>query len=140
MFASQRRGFAGSVSAGWSIGRGLDESVHTVATDTPTTAVPAPCRLADAAGASPSAPIPVTSASLPSRRRRSRDMHYPLLVLDASYPSCEVSADIQTREDCERLVRAFYSRALTDPIIGFIFTDVAHLDVEAHVPVIASFW
>jgi hemoglobin len=48
--------------------------------------------------------------------------------------------DIETRADCERLVRAFYSRALEDPIIGYIFTDVAHLDVEAHVPVIASFW
>jgi hemoglobin len=49
-------------------------------------------------------------------------------------------ADVETREDCERLVRAFYSRALTDPIIGYIFTDVAHLDIEEHVPVIASFW
>ena len=48
--------------------------------------------------------------------------------------------DIETREDIERLVRAFYSKALTDPIIGFIFTDVARLDVEAHVPQIASFW
>lgn len=48
--------------------------------------------------------------------------------------------DITTREDCERLVRGFYGRALTDPVIGFIFTDVAHLDLEAHVPVIASFW
>ena len=48
--------------------------------------------------------------------------------------------DIEDREDCERLVRAFYTRALEDPIIGFLFTDVAKLDVEAHVPVIASFW
>ena len=48
--------------------------------------------------------------------------------------------DIETRADCERLVRAFYGRALTDPIIGFIFVDVAKLDLEAHVPVIASFW
>jgi hemoglobin len=48
--------------------------------------------------------------------------------------------DIDNRGDCERLVRAFYTRVLTDPIIGFIFTDVAHLDVEAHVGVIASFW
>jgi hemoglobin len=48
--------------------------------------------------------------------------------------------DIETREDCERLVRAFYGRALTDPIIGFIFTDVARLDLEEHVPKIASFW
>ena len=48
--------------------------------------------------------------------------------------------DISTREDCERLVRAFYGRALTDPIIGFIFVDVAKLDLEAHIPRIASFW
>jgi len=48
--------------------------------------------------------------------------------------------DIETRADCERLVRAFYGRALTDPIIGFIFVDVAKLDLEAHVPRIASFW
>src|SRR3954469_6681720 len=48
--------------------------------------------------------------------------------------------DIESRADCERLVRAFYGRALTDPIIGFIFVDVAKLDLEAHVPKIASFW
>ncbi|HEY6761874.1 MAG TPA: group III truncated hemoglobin [Baekduia sp.] len=48
--------------------------------------------------------------------------------------------DIQTREDCERLVRAFYGKAMTDPMIGFLFTDVAKLDLEAHVPVITSFW
>ncbi len=48
--------------------------------------------------------------------------------------------DIETREDCERLVRAFYTAAFADPIIGFIFTDVAHLDLEAHIPRIASFW
>src|ERR1700753_2282852 len=48
--------------------------------------------------------------------------------------------DIETRDDCERLVRAFYGRALTDPVIGWLFTDVAHLDLEAHLPRIASFW
>jgi hemoglobin len=48
--------------------------------------------------------------------------------------------DIEDRTDCEELVRAFYGRALVDPIIGWIFADVAKLDLEAHVPVIASFW
>ena len=48
--------------------------------------------------------------------------------------------DIDDRADCERLVRAFYGRALVDPVIGWIFVDVAELDVEAHVPRIASFW
>ena len=45
--------------------------------------------------------------------------------------------DISDRADCERLVRAFYGRALTDPIIGYLFAD---LDLEAHVPQITSFW
>src|SRR5215213_7839080 len=48
--------------------------------------------------------------------------------------------DIESRADCERLVRRFYGRAMDDPMIGFIFTDVARLDLEAHVSRIASFW
>ena len=48
--------------------------------------------------------------------------------------------DISDRADCERLVRAFYGRALTDPMIGYLFTDVARLDLEEHVPRITSFW
>jgi hemoglobin len=49
-------------------------------------------------------------------------------------------SDISTRADCERLVRAFYGRALQDEVIGWLFTDVAKLDLEAHVPRITSFW
>ncbi len=48
--------------------------------------------------------------------------------------------DIETRADVERLVRAFYGRAMVDPLIGWLFVDVAKLDLEAHVPRIASFW
>ncbi len=48
--------------------------------------------------------------------------------------------DIEDRAGCERLVRAFYGRAMSDPMIGYLFVDVAKLDLEAHVPVIASFW
>jgi hemoglobin len=48
--------------------------------------------------------------------------------------------DIQDRADCERLVRAFYGKAFEDPIIGFLFVDVAGLDLEAHVPRITAFW
>jgi hemoglobin len=51
-----------------------------------------------------------------------------------------IHRDIETGDDCERLVRAFYRRALTDPVIGWLFTDVARLDLEAHVPRVASFW
>lgn len=48
--------------------------------------------------------------------------------------------DIETHDDCERLVRAFYSRALVDPIIGYLFTDIAKLDLVTHVPRITRFW
>jgi hemoglobin len=48
--------------------------------------------------------------------------------------------DIETREDCERLVREFYGRALPDVMIGYLFTDIAQLDLEAHVPEITDFW
>ena len=64
-----------------------------------------------------------------------------------SYPEVRMTepppsrpTDIETRADCERLVRAFYGRALGDPIIGWLFTDVAKLDLEAHVPRITRFW
>jgi len=54
--------------------------------------------------------------------------------------ACDDLHDIESRADCERLVRAFYGRALDDPLIGWIFVDVAKLDLESHVPVVASFW
>jgi hemoglobin len=55
-------------------------------------------------------------------------------------PSADPRPDITTRADVERLVRAFYAKAMSDAIIGWLFTDVARLDLEAHVPQIASFW
>jgi len=55
-------------------------------------------------------------------------------------PPSKARHDIEDRADCERLVRSFYGRALSDPIIGFLFTDVARLDLEAHVPRITNFW
>ena len=48
--------------------------------------------------------------------------------------------DIESRDDLEQLVWAFYGRAFEDPIIGWIFTDVAKLDLPSHVPTITSFW
>ena len=48
--------------------------------------------------------------------------------------------DIRDRADIERLVRAFYGRAMNDPMIGYLFTDIAQLDLEEHVPEITAFW
>lgn len=35
---------------------------------------------------------------------------------------------------------AFYEKAIADPVIGYLFTDVAHLDLKKHLPVIGDFW
>ena len=55
-------------------------------------------------------------------------------------PEAETVHDIETRADCERLVRSFYGRALTDSVIGWLFTDIAKIDLEAHIPRITNFW
>lgn len=49
-------------------------------------------------------------------------------------------ADIRDRADIARLVDAFYARAFADPLIGPIFTEVAQLDLEQHLPVFTDFW
>lgn len=48
--------------------------------------------------------------------------------------------DVQNREDIDLLMNEFYSRALRDDLIGYIFTDVARLDLDHHLPVIGDFW
>lgn len=48
--------------------------------------------------------------------------------------------DIETRQDIENLMKVFYSKALSDDVIGFIFTDVAKLDLAHHLPIITDFW
>lgn len=48
--------------------------------------------------------------------------------------------DIENRADIDLLMKDFYQRAMSDELIGFIFTDVAKLDLEHHLPVIGDFW
>jgi hemoglobin len=48
--------------------------------------------------------------------------------------------DIETREDIEKLVAAFYKKAIKDKVIGYIFTDVAKINLDHHLPIIADFW
>ncbi len=49
-------------------------------------------------------------------------------------------ADIENRKDLETLITLFYQRALLDKKIGFIFTDVAKINLEEHIPIICDFW
>ena len=48
--------------------------------------------------------------------------------------------DIESRTDIDALMNHFYSKATTDELIGYIFTDVAKLDLERHLPIIGDFW
>lgn len=48
--------------------------------------------------------------------------------------------DLVDREDVAQLVTAFYRAAFTDSLIGPVFTDVAHLDLERHLPIMCDFW
>lgn len=48
--------------------------------------------------------------------------------------------DIENREDIDLLMRVFYERAMADETIGYIFTDVANLDLKHHLPIIGDFW
>jgi hemoglobin len=48
--------------------------------------------------------------------------------------------DIEGRDDVAALVTDFYGRAFADPLIGPIFTDVARMDLAAHLPIMCDFW
>ena len=48
--------------------------------------------------------------------------------------------DLETRADIDVLLRRFYTRAMGDELIGYLFTDVAKLDLDHHLPRIGNFW
>lgn len=48
--------------------------------------------------------------------------------------------DIKFREDIEILINTFYEKVKADPLIGFIFNDVARVDWPQHLPVMYDFW
>lgn len=48
--------------------------------------------------------------------------------------------DIETKQDLEILLSKFYSKLLCDETISYIFTDVAKIDLESHLPKIIDFW
>jgi hemoglobin len=48
--------------------------------------------------------------------------------------------DIETREDIEKLMRAFYKKVISDESIGIIFTKIVPLNWDIHIPLITDFW
>ena len=48
--------------------------------------------------------------------------------------------DITNREDVVMMVDTFYGKVKTNNVIGFIFSDVAMVDWDKHLPTMYSFW
>lgn len=48
--------------------------------------------------------------------------------------------DIASRADIEQLIITFYDRVKADPLLGYIFNEVAKVNWETHTPVIVDFW
>lgn len=48
--------------------------------------------------------------------------------------------DIESRADLEVFTRKFYNSLLEDDRVSYIFTDVAKIDLEEHLPKITDFW
>ncbi|MEU8892369.1 group III truncated hemoglobin [Streptomyces sp. NPDC048442] len=48
--------------------------------------------------------------------------------------------DISSRADIDALLRRFYATAFEDRLIGPYFTEIAGVELEAHLPHIGDFW
>jgi hemoglobin len=48
--------------------------------------------------------------------------------------------DIASRDDVAALLGDFYGRAFHDQLLGPIFVDIAHMNLEPHLPEMCEFW
>lgn len=48
--------------------------------------------------------------------------------------------DIESREDVVLFVDAFYKKVEADPVVGFIFTEIAKVNWAHHLPKMYDFW
>jgi hemoglobin len=48
--------------------------------------------------------------------------------------------DIENRDDLLLLMQQFYKKLLLDGSISYLFTDVAKIKLEHHLPVLVDFW
>lgn len=48
--------------------------------------------------------------------------------------------DITGVSDIHLFVNSFYDKVKADPVIGYIFNDVAKVDWDTHLPVMYNFW
>lgn len=48
--------------------------------------------------------------------------------------------DIRNRNDLLLLMKNFYEKLLNDETISYLFTDIAKIDLEHHLPILVDFW
>lgn len=48
--------------------------------------------------------------------------------------------DFHTRQDIQKFISLFYQKLLADKTLSPIFTEVAKIDLEEHLPILVDFW
>ncbi|MDZ4796208.1 MAG: group III truncated hemoglobin [Bacteroidota bacterium] len=48
--------------------------------------------------------------------------------------------DIENRSDLLQLMQGFYKKLLSDLSISYLFTDIAKIDLDHHLPILVDFW
>jgi len=56
------------------------------------------------------------------------------------YVTFDMKPDITHRSDIKLTIDTFYEKVKADPVIGYIFNDIAHVDWPKHLPVMYDFW
>ena len=52
----------------------------------------------------------------------------------------KMKKDIRNRKDIELFVNTFYDTIKTDSVIGFLFTEIANVNWDEHLPRMYDFW
>lgn len=60
--------------------------------------------------------------------------------MQKTYILLSMSRDIENREDLLLLVKRFYDKLLADASISYLFTEIAQINLEHHLPVLVDFW
>lgn len=86
--------------------------------------------------------LPNSRRVLPRQVPREEPLPMTQAHIIATGPDLPLSGrvDIAKRDDILELLRDFYGRAFRDELLGPVFVDVADMDLDAHLPVIADFW
>jgi hemoglobin len=62
------------------------------------------------------------------------------IAADVALPDSVGLTDIADRTQILALLEDFYHRAFADALLGPVFVEIARMDLDAHLPIIADFW